>query len=1011
MPTLRTVTTMLALGGACAAASCAGDRAPSSHDVRAATAGRVAALRERFRLAGPLLSPATAPRGLRTATVDLPQRASAPVRIVDDVSQVTVRFALVGAAGVPLATEEGIALYAGALGGADLLHRTSAEGTEDFVVLEAPREREELAYDVDVSGAAGLRLVSNTLEFLDAGGTPRLRMAPPHVVDEEGACQEATTSIEGCAYDTSPAAPWGRTPTRAGAPQCLVRVRWSGARYPLLVDPSWVATGSMTTGRNSHTATLLSSGAVLLAGGNTSAGSYSSSAELFDGVSAFAATGSMTAGRANHTATLLPSGQVLVAGGSRGSGSSTTMAELFDGAGTFTATGSMTMPREYHTATLLSSGRVLVAGGFDPPFTLSSAELFDGTATFTATGPMSVSRQNHTATLLPSGKVLVAGGVDAAALSSAELFDGTSTFTATGSLTSPRYDHAASVLSSGKVLVASGYATTTGGAALTTAELFDGVSAFTLTTGVMSNPRDSATLLGSGEVLLTGGAAQTTELFDGVSAFRASGNMTTLRTFPTVTLLQSGKVLAAGGGGAVGFLSTAELFAFVTAGGSCAIGGECQSRVCDEGICCAAACPNNNVCQACAAGTGACSTITNGDDPDHCPAVTSTCDASGLCKLKNGQPQTDPTQCASGYSSDGVCCNTACAGACDVCTTTLGATADGQCTPAPLGYAGNPPCTNGGQCDGTAASCPSPCASDADCVAGDYCASNGACAASKGNGQSCNIGAGGDCRSAPCRECTSGHCASGTCVACAADGDCTTGHCVDRVCCNTACTEQCAACDGAGTVGLCAAVVGAPHGTRPACPSGGAACATAQCNGVDVSSCRALAGQSTLCAPAACNANRATPAAFCDGDGGCGPPAAAIDCGVFTCDPSTGQCRSSCVADTDCANGARCAGGKCLAGPQCTDDHTSRSSTGVVEDCTPYRCDTTGACKTSCLSLGDCASPNVCDSSGHCGAAPLSNGGSGGCDAGASQRPFEVAPLALLGLALAAARRRRHCGL
>jgi hypothetical protein len=36
---------------------------------------------------------------------------------------------------------------------------------------------------VEVSRVAGLRLVSNVLEFLDEGGAPRLRIAPPFVVD------------------------------------------------------------------------------------------------------------------------------------------------------------------------------------------------------------------------------------------------------------------------------------------------------------------------------------------------------------------------------------------------------------------------------------------------------------------------------------------------------------------------------------------------------------------------------------------------------------------------------------------------------------------------------------------------------------------------------------------------------------------------------------------------------------------------------------------------------------
>src|SRR5213078_4533407 len=134
------------------------------------------------------------------------------------------------------------------------------------------------------------------------------------------------------------------------------------------------------------------------------------------------ATGSLGAGRYRHTATLLPSGKVLVAGGSNGSDLSS--AELYDPAsGTWTATGSLGTARDAHTATLLPNGEVLVAGGYTGS-ALSSAELYDpASGTWTATGSLGTARDAHTATLLPNGKVLVAGGNNGYALSSAELYD------------------------------------------------------------------------------------------------------------------------------------------------------------------------------------------------------------------------------------------------------------------------------------------------------------------------------------------------------------------------------------------------------------------------------------------------------------------------------------------------------------------------------------------------------------------------------------------------------------
>jgi hypothetical protein len=257
----------------------------------------------------PVLASNAKRRVLRAASVELPAIANGETRLEDDTTHVAVSFALDDASDVPAAVAGGKALYAGAFAGSDVVHRVHAEGTEDYVVFDRRPAREELRYSVDVSRVAGLRLVSNTLEFLDEGGAPRLRVAPPYVVDAHGVRSDARLAVDGCAYDTDTSGPWGRPVTRAGATRCSVRVTWSGVAYPAIVDPLWTATGSMTVARYLHTATLLNSGKVHFAGGGMP------SAELFDGTGSFAATGSMTTSRNRHTAILLPSGKVLIAGG------------------------------------------------------------------------------------------------------------------------------------------------------------------------------------------------------------------------------------------------------------------------------------------------------------------------------------------------------------------------------------------------------------------------------------------------------------------------------------------------------------------------------------------------------------------------------------------------------------------------------------------------------------------------------------------------------------------------
>ena len=145
----------------------------------------------------------------------------------------------------------------------------------------------------------------------------------------------------------------------------------------------------------------------------------------------FEKTGGLITARSKHTATLLPTGQVLVAGGYNFPGGALTSAELYNPARrTWAATDSFTRARYYHTATLLPNGKVLVACGFNGT-DLASAVLYDpASETWRRTGKLGAARLRHTATLLPNGKVLVAGGVNAQFffrhLKSAELYDPTS---------------------------------------------------------------------------------------------------------------------------------------------------------------------------------------------------------------------------------------------------------------------------------------------------------------------------------------------------------------------------------------------------------------------------------------------------------------------------------------------------------------------------------------------------------------------------------------------------------
>jgi PKD repeat protein len=190
---------------------------------------------------------------------------------------------------------------------------------------------------------------------------------------------------------------------------------------------TWTLTSPMAYNRVAHTATLLPNGMVLVAGGgywNGTTEIYLTAAELYNPVNGtWTQTGSLNTGRSFHSATLLPSGQVLVAGGQWAEGFNyLSSAELYNPAlGTWTFTGSMNDIRYGLTATLLLNGQVLAAGGFSPGY---SAELYEpALGTWTVTGTMNTQPDWHTATLLPNGQVLVAGGADwSGAISAAELY-------------------------------------------------------------------------------------------------------------------------------------------------------------------------------------------------------------------------------------------------------------------------------------------------------------------------------------------------------------------------------------------------------------------------------------------------------------------------------------------------------------------------------------------------------------------------------------------------------------
>lgn len=253
-------------------------------------------------------------------------------------------------------------------------------------------------------------------------------------------------------------------------------------------------TNTMSDSRFGQTATLLSNGDILVAGGEDALGRVINTTDLF--VPNGAGNGSfnisrtlskakhtMATARVYHTATTLCDGSVLLAGGRDANNNYLSSVEIYNAAtDTFGGVkggpkgGSMLTPRAFHTATLLSDCSVLITGGVNNNGALSAAERYHpATGKFVAVEPMNSARDLHTATFLPDGTVMLAGGESGVSVvaDTGEIYSPfLQTLTpAAGPMLSGRYGHAAVALNSGFVLLTGGQ--DDGFAVTASSELYD----------------------------------------------------------------------------------------------------------------------------------------------------------------------------------------------------------------------------------------------------------------------------------------------------------------------------------------------------------------------------------------------------------------------------------------------------------------------------------------------------------------------------------------------------------
>jgi alpha-tubulin suppressor-like RCC1 family protein len=202
-----------------------------------------------------------------------------------------------------------------------------------------------------------------------------------------------------------------------------------------------------------------------------------------------------------------------------------------------------------------------------------------------------------------------------------------------------------------------------------------------------------------------------------------------------------------------------------TSGQSCSAGNQCGSTFCVDQTCCDQAC--NGVCQAC--GSGTCTAVKGGDDPDHCPG---TCDTDGTCRAKQGQTCQTVSVSAGCVSTsfcapDGYCCDQKCGNSCQACDISGSL---GICT----SVANGPPHGNRTSC-GTDAQCAGTCnglASGLCSYPTKNCSPGPGCSGTSSVGQSACSG--GTCATPAPQSCAMGYICSGTAckTSCASDADC-----------------------------------------------------------------------------------------------------------------------------------------------------------------------------------------------------------------------------------------------
>jgi hypothetical protein len=381
-------------------------------------------------------------------------------------------------------------------------------------------------------------------------------------------------------------------------------------------------------------------------------------------------------------------------------------------------------------------------------------------------------------------------------------------------------------------------------------------------------------------------------------------------------------------------------------GDSCTQSDECGSGHCVDGVCCNGPC--GALCASCAlAGSvGTCMAIPFGEDPDNeCPGGS--CNGGETCKLDLGQSCSTGSACSSGNCTDGICCDTACSGACESCNQ---AGLEGTCTPFAAGATGTPSCAPH-LCDGQNGACPEACASDDECASYAYCGGSD-CIDKLPQGSTCTVP----------ESCVSGFCERG-------------------ICCDQTCNGGCASCEIPGALGVCTALNAGSEGN----PS----CAPLLCNGIDFACPATCSGDTDCAAGTYCETN----------SGECRPPERKGSPCVKNSGCESNMCVDGVCCDSACGDGATTDCQACsIAEGSTVDGQCEPIAAGSVCRASSGTCDAAEVCDGLSIQCPVDAPPS-CPAAGSGGGG---NGNGSGCTMSASSDRHSahwwLLALALVGL-------------